>query len=222
MGSPMKAIVRDNVRGWPALWASITAPCLACLLAAGCGGTSGPVAPPAESFSHAAGVVLGRKIAVDHPSEGEVILIHRNTNDKMVQGWENGLTEGLDAGTVVVFGPDQMSPESLSEWHGGFPALQEALSRYPDARALVTTLSIRENERPAFPASHPPIYALDWSNLPSALYLFRRPNITAGVFARPDYTEDAVDANAEPQALFDAKYLLVDRANIRDALSTFQ
>jgi hypothetical protein len=204
------------------MWAVITALCLACLLAAGCGGTSGPVAPTAGSFSHAAGVVLGRKIAVDHPSEGEVILIHRNTNAKMVKGWEDGLKEGLDDGTVVVFGPDQMSPESLSEWNGGFPALQEALSQYPDARALVTTLSIRENERPTFPPSHPPIYALDWSNLPSAVYLFRRPSITAGVFARPDSTEDAVDANAEPQALFDAKYLLVDRANIREALSRFR
>lgn len=212
--------VRDmRVRGRVGAAATVVV-CLGLL--AGCGGRGSSVNPAANAASQAAALGVGQMIAADVPAAGEVVLVHRSGETAVVRGWIAGLVQGasINAASVVEFGPQQMSEQGRNSM-GGFAALREAIERYPSARAIVTTDSIGSFEQPSFPVDHPPVYALDWTDVASSAFLFRRPDLAGGVFLRPDYDGAPVDAKADPQAVFDQMYVKVNQQNIRDVIRQY-
>jgi hypothetical protein len=192
------------------------------LLGVGCGRGKPAADPSMGGMNRIMGEQLGQRIAEDVGSGGDIILVHKSTHPGGIKAWVTGLTAGASAQkmNVVEYGPAQLSKEAMGSM-GGFACLREAMDQFPDAAALVTAISIGAFENPQFPAEHPPVYALDWTDVRSSLFLFRDEDIQGGVFIRPDYNPTASSANLGPQELYDETYVLVTADNVREVVQRY-
>ena len=192
------------------------------LMGWGCGRGKPAMDPAMGGMNRAAGMELGELIAAESEASGEIVLVHQSTDPAEVKSWVDGLKSGASGkGTKVVeYGPAQMSEEALG-YMGGFYCLREAMDQFPNAVAVVTTVSIGAFERPAFPETHPPVYALNWADVASSLFLFRHEDIRGGVFVKPDYVPEPPTPGASPQELFDQMYVLVTADNVRDVIRRY-
>jgi hypothetical protein len=186
------------------------------------GGCARP-APFASEFVwfEAAGWGLGRELAKDMPSGGQVLFWSGNFSDATYRGIRDAYLKGLkrSAGSgfdFVLSSSAAGAPRTAMEMRmnaGGFAAaLRAALPSLTNAVAVVAPLSMAELPAPADLRGLPPLYILDASSATGWEEAVRSGRAAAAVVARADadrgYTPQASDG---PETLFRARFVAVTR-----------